>query len=127
MLQLTKDTASESIIVTLNEKVTIASPYFLFVFTCTSTKDVVTKIYSSAADTSPYPDRYNKFTIATVTVFANKPHGFWIYDVYEQSSSTNTNPDNATLIESGKLKLKPASEFAYEGYDEDQTYKQYQG
>lgn len=128
MLQLTQGTASENIIVTLTEKVTLTSPYYLFVFTHVSEKTVVTKIINSTADLSGYTDRYNKFSINTSVLFLNKPVGQYNYQVYEQSSSTNTDPDLATtLLESGKLLLKPATEFSHVTYDEQQTFKEYQG
>lgn len=128
MLQLTKGTASENIIVTLTEKKTLSAPYYLFVFTHVSTKTEVTKIFSPANDLSAYPSRYNKYAVATVTLFANKPEGMWTYNVYEQPAGVNTDPDNSTsLVESGIMRLKPVTEFEYEGYDEQQTFKAYTG
>lgn len=128
MLQLTKGTASENIIVTLAEKQTLTSPYFLFVFTSVTNKTTVTKIFSTADDVSIYPDRYNKFALATVTVFLNKPEGFWTYRVYEQPGAVNTDPASATtLLETGILRLKPQAAFAHEQYNEQQTFKAYNG
>ena len=127
MLELTKGTATENIIVTLTEKVTLSNPYYLFIFTHILQKLVVTKIISSTLDTSSYTDRYNKFALATVTVFADQPVGQWNYRVYEQASAVNTNPVNATLIESGKLILYPATAFDMDEYNESQTFKAYNG
>lgn len=127
MLELTKGTASENIIVTLTEKVTLSNPYYLFIFTHILQKTTVSKIFSSASDTSGYTDRYNKFALATVTVFNNQPVGQYNYRVYEQASSTNTDPDNATLIESGKMILYPATAFSEDEYNESQTFKAYNG
>lgn len=128
MIQLTHGTASETIIVTLTEKMTLTSPYVLFVFTHVSTKTEVTKIFAPGADLSIYPERYNKYTVATATLFLNKPEGMWNYRAYEQVSSTNTDPDLATtLIESGKMILKPATPFEFDEYSQQQTYTQYNG
>ena len=133
MLELTKGSASEKIIVTLTEKITLSDPYFLFIFTHTLTGQVVNKIFAPADDESDYPTRYNKFDIVTVTLFptATVPVGEWLYRAYEQASSTNTDPDLATtLVESGKLILYPVAgqEFEYTNeYDESQTFKSYQG
>lgn len=128
MLKLTQGAASEVILVTLKEKQTLTTPYFLFIFTNVSTKEQVTKIFAPADDTSPYPTRYNKFTVATVTLFANKQPGFWNYEAYEQASNSNTDPTLATtLVECGKLYLQSETEFEFEEYDEDQTFKEYNG
>lgn len=113
-------------IVTLNEKKTIASPYYLFVFTNSSTKQTVTKIYSSADDLSPYPDRYNKFPIVVNSFFNNSDEGMWTYNVYEQAGAVNTNPTGLKEVESGIMRLKGAA-FEYKEYDQQQTFKQYNG
>lgn len=127
MLLLTLGETSEEVVVTLNEKRTLDSGYYLFVFTNVTTKDVVTKIYAFAEDTSDYPTRFNLFDIDTDTVFSGKSTGEWAYVVYEQSSNSNTNPDGLTEVERGILQLRPASEFAFEAYDEATTFKQYGG
>lgn len=130
MLRLTKGSASEKIIVTLTEKVTLAEPYFLFIFTHNLTGQEITKIFTPDDDESDYPSRYNQFDVATVTLFANQPVGEWLYRAYEQASAVNTDPDLATgLVESGKLQLLPASAdvFSFDEYNEATTFKSYQG
>lgn len=130
MLELTKGTASENIIVTLKEKQTLVNPYFLFIFTHTLTRAEVTKIFAPADELSSYTSRYNKFAIATVTTFASKAVGEWLYRAYEQASAVNTDPTLATtLLESGKLRLYPASAdvYAVDQYNETQTFKAYNG
>lgn len=127
MILLNIGQASEKITVTLNEKRTLTNPYYLFVFTHILTKTVVNKIYNYLDDLSAYQDRYNQFDISTVTVFASKPIGQWRYDVYEQTSSTNTNVTGLTQLENGIMMLKPATAFAFKEYNEATTFKAYGG
>jgi hypothetical protein len=128
MLELHISEASEDIVVTLTEKKTLSEPYYLFVFTHVTTKQVVNLIMSPDDDQSEYPARYNKYTLATATVFDNKPAGQWIYSVYEQESSTNTTVSNtASLVENGKMILYAAEAFEFEKYNESTSYKTYNG
>lgn len=127
MLLLTLGETAEEIIVTLNEKRTLDTGYYLFVFTHQTTKAVVNKIYNFTEDESSYQTRFNQFPINTSTVFLNKPTGFWNYSVYEQESSSNTVVTGLTEVESGILKLEPETEFAFEKYDPSTTFKAYGG
>ena len=128
MLELTKGQTSEKIIVTLDELKTLNEPYYLFVFTHVTTKDVVKFIISAEDDESNYPERYNQFNLNTETIFGLKPVGEWHYIIYEQASSTNQDPDLTTsLLEYGKMLLYPTSAFAYTKYDNPVTYKAYNG
>lgn len=126
MISLTKG-QTQDLIFTLNEKRTIDSGYYLVMFTHKTEKTVVTKIYSFLDDDSGYQDRYNKFSLVVNSIFTGKPVGFWSYNVYEQASSSNTDPAGLTEVERGILKLSPATEFAFEEYDEETTFKQYAG
>jgi hypothetical protein len=76
MIVLTKGETAQSLYVTLNEKRTLSSGYYLFVFTHTTTRDVVNKIYSFAQDESDYPERINVFPINTQSVFGSSPSEF---------------------------------------------------
>ena len=127
MLSLTKGNTSEYLVVTLNEKRTLDNGYYLFYFEHITTRETATKIYSFAEDESSYTDRYNKFTINTQSVFGSKSVGEWVYNVYEQASNSNTDPTGLTLVETGIMKLNPATEFAFETYDVATTYKAYNG
>jgi hypothetical protein len=123
MLELHSGQTGEKIIVTLTELTTITYPYYLFVFTHTETKNVVK--FVAGADESPYPYRYNQFTVDT-SLFA--PDGYWLYEVHEQESATNTDPaTSGAIVEYGKMILYKASEFEYEQYNEPVTYKAYNG
>lgn len=127
MLKLTLGQTSEEMIVTLNEKRTLSSGYYLFYFTHVTTKQTVTKIYNFSEDESGYPERFNSFPINTNTVFSNKPVGHWTYSVYEQTSSSNVDPAGLTEVERGILQLKPSTEFEFEEYNEPTSFKQYAG
>lgn len=126
MIELVQGTASEQVIVTLNEKATLTDPYYLFVFTHATTGDVVA--FVAGADSSEHQTRYNQFNFTTSVTFLNKPIGQWLYEVYEQESAVNTNPDNATgLVESGKMNLRDSEVFEYTQYNQAVTYKTYDG
>jgi hypothetical protein len=114
-------------LVTLNESTTLVNPYYLFVFTNVSTKVVYTQIVNSTSDTSSYPDRINIYSFNTITLFASAQAGQYSYEVYEQASSTNTNPTGLNLVECGKMLLNPATNLIQQGYEPTTTYKGYAG
>ena len=126
MLVYTKGAQSDTV-VTLNELKTIASPYYLFVFTNVAVNEVVTQIVNSSDDQSSYPSRFNLFQFNTITLFQNKTPGQWYYEVYEQTSSTNTDPTGLNKIESGKMSLKNSSSITKIGHEPQTTYKGYGG
>jgi hypothetical protein len=108
MIVVTKG-IQKDIYVTLNESVTLTNPYFLFVFTNISTKEVLKVIVNSTDDKSNYPERVNQFEI-DVDLFDELPTGQWSYNIYEQLSSSNLNPTGLNLLENGKMLLKDSSE-----------------
>ena len=112
MLVLEKLT-SKSWYLTLTEKVTISNPYFLFVFT-NRTTSVETAIILT--DVSTHTERYNQFDVTEGTTFTLDA-GEYEYQVYAQTSSSNTDPSLANeLVESGVLKVvfTPTSSGVYE-------------
>lgn len=115
---------TKNIVVTLTEKTTLDDPYYLFVFTHLTTKEVVKIIKSSGDDLSDYPRRYNEFSI-DATLFPSL--GQWLYQVYEQESSTNEDPTGLTEVENGKMNLLAANDFTYAKYEPSTTYKTYAG
>lgn len=128
MLQFKQDDTAAVMILTLTEKVTLPTPYYLFVFTHVTTKDQVKFIKAEIDDESEYPERYNQFTINAATVFEDQQPGEWHYKVYEQASSSNTDPAAAGIIlEDGKLYLDRATDFAYTQYEGTTSYKTYNG
>jgi len=125
MLEFKQNDTAAELILTLTEFVSIANPYFLFVFTHVLTKETVAFI---AADTSLYPSRYNQFTINAAVKFSDKPPGEWHYKIYEQASSSNVDPDlSGAILEYGKMILNRTTDFAYNMYEIATSYKAYNG
>ena len=126
MLLYTKGTNTDTYI-TLTELTTLTSPYYLFVFENISTKVQYKVIVNSASDLSEYPERYNRFAIDTATLFTSAQVGQYSYNVYEQTSSTNTDPTGLNQVECGKMLLQPATTLTKQGYEPETTYKGYAG
>lgn len=115
---------------TLNERVTLDSPYFLVRMEGRSSS--VVKRFILPADQSSYTDRYNKFTITetsgteiltsgTVTLTAED----YEYRIYEQTSSTNLNELVSTItapIEYGLLRVLGTSN-TYNAPLDEKEYK----
>jgi hypothetical protein len=128
MLQFFQDEDEVIILLTLTELVTIATPYYLFVFTHVTTKEEVIFVKAESDDESEYPQRYNQFTINAVELFEGKQPGEWHYKIYEQDNDTNTEPElSGTVLEYGKLILDRAVGFEFTMYDQAQTFKTYNG
>lgn len=127
MIVLPATATAEQMILTLTEKKTLTSGYYLFVFTNVTTKEVVNWIVNFTADTSDYPERYNEIEINVATVFANKPAGQWQYRVYEQASAVNTDTTNLRMLERGKMLLQADDTFTFTGYAPETQYKGYGG
>lgn len=104
MLVLTKGVTS-NIVVTLTEKQLLTAPNYLFIFTGRTTNTEVKFILLNAADVSQYKQRYNKFSIAN-TLFSTAKIEQYIYNIYEQTSTTNLNPQGLNLLETGIMDLK---------------------
>ena len=128
MVQFKQDDTAALIIVTLKENVSIAEPYYLFVFRHVLTKQKIKFVKSEGQDESNNIERYNQFTIDASVVFANGPIGEWHYTVYEQVSPTNTDETlTGNELEFGKLYLDRATEFQFTKYNEPQSFKVYNG
>ena len=106
MLKITQGQAN-TITVTLNEKLTISSPSYLFRFVNDETKAENTCI---ASDSSSYAYRFNQFTI-TEDVTEDRTNGtltlptpgMHTYYIYAQSSTTNLSALNTgALVERGR-------------------------
>lgn len=99
---------SNVVVLTLSEKISIASPNFLFEFINNQTQ---IKYYCISADLSLYPERYNKFTIVVKTTTPSPLVGEiqiplgdeYTYNVYEQVSSTNLDPSGLNVVENGLM------------------------
>lgn len=127
MIQIVKG-QGKNIIVTLTENTTLTNGYYLFVFTHETTKEVVNVIKSFASDLSNFKYRYNEFTFSA-SLFANATIGKYLYDVYEQESSTNINVTGLHLIETGKMDLNVSSTpvDVFNEYSTTTTFKTYGG
>ena len=109
MIHLTKNESSE-IVLTLREKQTLTNPNYLFYFKSRGTNQEVAFVVLNTADTSGYKDRFNEFTIDVNDYFQDSPEGDWEYKIYEQTSTSNVDPDLATnLLEVGIMRLKNLS------------------
>jgi hypothetical protein len=94
----------------LAELSTLASPTYLIEMISDQSLISTTCI---AADISAYPSRYNEFTITETATPNNlnaelllEPVGYFTYNIYEQTSTTNLSPNDAgvILLESGKAR-----------------------
>jgi len=122
MIYLTKGATSQ-IILTLKEKQTLSAPNYLFVFTHRGSNIEVKFVILNAADTSSFKDRFNQFSIVTNTYFGTQDSGEWEYQIYEQTSTTNTNPANATgLVETGIMRLNESTSFTYTKHQPNNTF-----
>lgn len=110
MLVINKN-SNNTLILTLTEKVTIASPTFLFKFTNDLTRESVLFL---SANLSSYKDRYDKFLITETSGTINfssgviklNPTGFWKYQIFEQASTSNLlESATGSLVENGKIKV----------------------
>ncbi len=93
---------SNIVILTLTEKCLLTSPYFLFEIKNVSTN---TKQFIIPIDISTETDRFNEFVIVETTS-PTIPQikltvGDYEYTIYEQASSSNTNPAGLNVVEVG--------------------------
>ena len=136
MLIINKNSNNDWIL-TLSELATLASPTFLF--RCISDFNRTEKAFI-ATDLSDFTYRYNKFLIteSTSEILTSgtvnfNPEGFWTYEVYEQTSTTNldyTQATNPIPIEIGRIyvigsgttiKRHTSSNTTYKGYGKGQV------
>jgi hypothetical protein len=110
MINIEKN-STNVVVLTLTEKSTLPTPYYLFEFTNNINRDNV--VLFTGTDNSSYKSRYNRFNIietgttsvnllqSTVNLF---PPGMWDYTIYEQVSSTNLFVSGTTsIVEVGKV------------------------
>jgi len=120
MVHLTKG-ETNTIVMTLTEKELLTSPNYLFVFTNRSSNEVVKFVKLNNTDISLYKDRYNEFSIVTNTYFSNALEGQYTYEIYEQASTSNTNPSGLNKLETGIMWLS-GSTLSYNQYTTTDTY-----
>ena len=124
MIHLIKGQVNK-IILTLSEKATLTSPNYLFYFKSRNTNETVAFVILNNADLSAYKERFNAFNITVNSYFANKLPGEWTYNIYEQTSTSNLIPSQATsMLESGQATLNDTSQFSFTTYsNQTNTYK----
>lgn len=108
MVVLTKG-QTQYVYLTLTEKELLTDPNYLFVFTGRTTNTQVRFVKLNTSDVSLFKDRYNKFSFVVNTLFPNAKDSQWVYNVYEQTSTTNTNPSGLNLLETGLMQLNEAT------------------
>jgi hypothetical protein len=121
MIQLTKG-ATQYMYLTLTEKELLTNPNYLFIFRSRSTNTEVKFVLLNNADISLFKERYNKFSLVTNTYFNTSLIGQYTYEIYEQTSSSNTNPSGLNMLESGIMMLNQASTI-FTSYQTTDTYK----
>lgn len=104
------------------ENATITDPYFLFVFTNRVTQEVV-KVMATNTSTT---DRYDKFSLVVNTYLSASTNGSWEYEVRQKADNTDMTV-TGTIVEAGRMYLKPATDFAPTEYsDNTNTVKTYE-
>jgi hypothetical protein len=126
LIRIAQDSAN-NVVITTTEKG--SASHYLFRFFSLSTN---INAYCVADDTSPYPERYNAFTITdtpspTATdAEVDLATGEYKYYVYANSSAVNLDPTGLTLLESGMC-IVSGTETAPTEYDNTATYTVYNG
>jgi hypothetical protein len=113
MVILTQNTTSNASF-TLGETTTISNPTYLFEFENVFTKDkfyiIPTEVVSN--------ERYNEFSFdLTEEGVELEPVGWFRYNVYQQTSTTNLDPElSQGIVESGKMLLREGEEKEVENF-----------
>ena len=114
---------TNTIYVTLTEKQSLGNPNYLFRFKNRTTHEEVKFVKLFAADISPFKERYNQFSISVSTYFFQKDLGEWEYFIYEQTSTTNTDPALAySLLETGIMVLDEVTSPTFTEYQSNNIF-----
>ncbi len=127
MVVLNQGSTNDNIYVTLTEKVTLTTPFYLFQFTNVTTKQVVTFTKATTDDLSFAITRFNQFLIDTSVVFADTATGQWQYVVYEAPAIDTVSTTGLEILEQGKMFLVAAETISLVGYNSISTYTGYAG
>jgi hypothetical protein len=123
MIVLTKG-ESQVVYFTGTENCLLTNPYFLFIFTNRVTKEVVSLVFENLSNST----RYDMIDISVTDYFEESETGFWTYDIYEQTSPSDTTTTGKNKVETGLMYLHPADTYNPIEYDEqDNTFKTYNG
>jgi hypothetical protein len=120
VIRLTKG-QTQNIILTLTEKQLLTSPNYLFIFENRSTNTDIKFVRLNNTDISAYKERYNEFTIVVNSFFNTALNGQYSYSIYEQTSTTNTNPTGLNLLESGIMELEGTT-ISFTEYETTSTF-----
>jgi hypothetical protein len=112
---------TQNIILTLTEKQLLTSPNYLFIFENRSTNTDIKFVRLNNTDISAYKDRYNEFTIVVNSFFNTALNGQYSYTIYEQTSTTNTDPTGLNLLESGIMELEGTT-ISFTEYETTSTF-----
>jgi hypothetical protein len=112
---------TQNIILTLTEKQLLTSPNYLFIFENRSTNTDIKFVRLNNTDISAYKERYNEFTIVVNSFFNTALNGQYSYSIYEQTSTTNTNPTGLNLLESGIMELEGTT-ISFTEYETTSTF-----
>lgn len=114
---------TNTIYVTLTEKQSLGNPNYLFRFKNRTTHEEVRFVRLYATDLSPFKERYNQFSISVNTYFFQKDLGEWEYFIYEQISTTNTDPALAySLLETGIMVLDEVNSPTFTEYQSNNIF-----
>ncbi len=105
----------------MTEKQLLTSPNYLFIFENRSTNTDIKFVKLNNMDISAYKERYNEFTIVVNTYFNTALNGQYTYTIYEQTSTTNTNPTGLNLLESGIMELEGTT-ISFTEYETTSTF-----
>jgi len=120
VIRLTKG-QTQNIILTLTEKQLLTSPNYLFVFENRSTNTYVKFVKLNNTDISAYKERFNEFSIVVNSYFNTSLNGQYTYTIYEQTSTTNTDPTGLNLLESGIMELEGTT-ISFTEYETTSTF-----
>jgi hypothetical protein len=120
VIRLTKG-QTQNIILTLTEKQLLTSPNYLFIFENRSTNTDIKFVRLNNTDISQYKERYNEFSIVVNSFFNTALNGQYTYTIYEQTSTTNTNPTGLNLLESGIMELEGTT-ISFTEYETTSTF-----
>lgn len=110
MLYITRGDTTR-VAVTLQEKQTLTSPYWLWRFVSDGTNEEVAAIIAEVSNN--YKQRSNLFDITEGTT-VTLPEGIYTYYIYEQSNNTNTDYRLATTCcEIGQIKVDGDGAYQY--------------
>ncbi len=119
-MQLKKNFANTNIPLTLKEKTTIDNPVYLFEFRNDTTGKKYFQIFTDVSVPGAQRDRSNLFNIEVINtgIGANKiilgNVGQYGYIIYQQTSTTNLDPDLAEgVVERGRMRLVDDEESIY--------------